>query len=314
MTNNDYPIPYDLTWDIIDPSKLNDLLRCLRYFFFRHLLGWESDAPSNHLKFGEAWHIAQEHLLLNGYNEANVAIAFDKFLACYRGKFPADTDALFGAKTPERVIPALIEYTIKYSDDLTMNEVLYTEIAGSVPISPNRTIRFRIDAILKDQQGRIRSLEHKTKGGSISASWFNQWPMSIQIGTYHHVLNCLYPEADVDGVWVNGAGFLKTKFDFQRLPVKKEREQMQVWLDTTSYWFNVLDDELVALSGSLIEDPTLLAFPCNPNGCDKYFGCPYLDFCVAWPNPLRECDEIPMGFKQEFWNPLDKVPTTEMEL
>lgn len=313
-TNTNYPIPYNPTWDIIDPSKLSDFTRCFRMYFYRHLLGWQSDAPRNDLKFGESWHIAMEHILLNGYDEASVAQAFDKFLACYREKFSADTDELFGAKTPERALSALLEYTVQYKDDPILYEVLYTEIAGSVPVSKKRTIRFRIDAILKDQQGRIRSLEHKTKGGSISTTWYNQWPMSIQIGTYHHVLNCLYPEVDVDGIWVNGAGFLKTKFDFQRLPVKKTREQMQVWFDTTNYWFDMLDLELETLAESNESDNTLIAFPCNPNGCDKYWGCPYLDFCVSWPNPLRECDEIPLGFEQEFWNPLDKKPTKEMKL
>jgi len=278
------------------------------------LLGWQSDVLRNDLKFGEAWHIAMEHLLLNGYDSASVAVAFDKFLECYREEFPAQTDELFGAKTPDRAMLALAEYSDKYHDDLSLYKVLYTEISGSVPVSPARMIHFRIDAVLEDLQRRFRSQEHKTKGGSINKQWFDQWPMSTQIGTYCHVLNCLYPEADVDGVWVNGAGFLKTKFDFQRLPVKKTREQMQVWLDTTNYWLDRLDRELTCLQTCDANDVTLLAFPCNENGCSRYFGCPYLDFCVSWPNPLRECDEIPAGFKQEFWDPREHKSTIKMEL
>ncbi len=309
-----YPIYCDPTWDIVDPSKMNDFIRCHRMYFFRHLLGWDLDTPNNHLAFGEAWHVAMEHLLLNGYSEVFIAQAFDKFLSSYREKFPADTDTLFGAKAPERVIPALLEYATKYADDLALYKVLYTEVAGTVPITKEHVLHFRIDSILQDSQERIRSMEHKTKGGSINTTWYNQWPMSLQIGTYHHVLYCLYPEADVDGIWVNGAGFLKTKFDFQRLPVKKTREQMQVWLDTVNFWFNRLNMELKLLEDCSDKDNTLLAFPLNPSGCDKYFGCAYLDYCMAWPNPLRECDEVPLGFKQEFWDPSKKVPTTKMDL
>ena len=49
----------------------------------------------------------------------------------------------------------------------------------------------------------------------------------------------------------------------------------------------------------------LMCFPMNTESCTKYFGCAYHDFCQAWPNPLQHCEEPPLGFKIEHWDPTE---------
>ena len=311
----DYPIPEHPEWHITDPTKVTELATCFRKYFFKHLLGWQADVPRNDLKWGEAWHVGQEHILLNGYDNLNVVRAFDKFLACYREKFPEETDELFSPKTPLRALQALTEYAELYQRDLDEFEVLFTEISGTVPActDPVRVLHFRMDNILKYDTG-YGSMEHKTKGGSITDGWFRQWPLSFQVGTYHHALYCLYPEPEIKGMIINGAGILKTKFDFRRLPIRKGREQMQVWLFNMNYWLGQLEYELIALRNSSESDPILLAFPQNPVSCEKYWGCEFHDYCMAWANPLQHCEEPPLGSKQEFWNPMKKPYTHKMDL
>ncbi|MBU2249242.1 MAG: PD-(D/E)XK nuclease family protein, partial [Gammaproteobacteria bacterium] len=101
-------LPY--TQNKIDSSKLKDFKRCPRYFFYRHVLGWQSQTPNNHLVFGSAWHEAMEYLLLNGYGDNSVIEAFDKFLAYYRQSFPPETDEMFKAKTPDNAFWTLAQY------------------------------------------------------------------------------------------------------------------------------------------------------------------------------------------------------------
>ena len=257
--------------------------------------------------------MAMEHLLINGYSPDSLADAYDKLLKCYREEFPEETDELYSPKTPSRAMTALLEYADKYRHDLDELEVLYTEISGSVPIGKDLVMYFKTDSILKGKRG-YKSFEHKTKGGSLTSLWGLQWLLSIQVGTYSHVLYCLYPEDEVDGVTINGAGFLKTKFDLQRFPVRKTRTQMQVYLDTVAYWHSQIKSEMGILSYCKDSDDVLNAFPLNPASCDRYFGCPFLDYCQAWANPLRECDEPPMGFKVEFWDPRKKPATHKMDL
>jgi hypothetical protein len=51
------------------------------------------------------------------------------------------------------------------------------------------------------------------------------------------------------------------------------------------------------------------SFPCNAEACFNWNRkCAYHQFCQFWPNPLTQAQEgVPLGFKAEFWNPLDRL-------
>jgi len=313
-----YPVPYDRTWNIHDASKLNEYLECPRKYFYHYVLGWVSDKPNNDLVFGASWHKAMEYLLLNGYELRSVAEAADLFIGLYRKDFPEESDELFVPKTPSNAIEALSIYTNEYRNDHSEFEVLYTEISGTVPLAEDVIMHFRMDNILKKikpEDGRsIFSLEHKTSGKGKSRQWEDQWILSEQIGTYTHVIHCLYPPEEVLGIKMNGAFFLKTKLDFARMPCYRNRESMQVWLWNTLLWIDAIRWNFDALSECNDSEDVLMAFPMNPQSCTKYWGCAFHDFCIAWPNPLRRCDHPPIGFKQEFWDPSAIETTHKMDL
>ena len=164
LEHYNFPIEKHYTWEILDPSKITCYLECPRKFFYDYLLGWRPTEPNNHIVFGSAWHLAMEHLLLNGYDEVSIADAFDKFLQHYRADFPETTDETFWPKTPERALEALVEYSEKYKGDLNEFEVLFTEISATVPLSEEHNLHLRMDSIVKKHDGTIYSLEHKTAG------------------------------------------------------------------------------------------------------------------------------------------------------
>ena len=315
MNTEQYPIPYHPTWDVLDPSKLNDFMTCPRMYFFAHMLGWRSETPNNHLIFGQAWHLAMEHLLLHGYSGASIRDAQEKLTQHYRECFPEETDEMFAPKTPDRAILALAEYAVKYANDLENFEVLDTEIAGTAPISDRQVLYFRMDDILKHKKGYYFSEEHKT-GTYFNNQWTMQWSLGMQAGTYIHALYCLYPQELVRGIEINGAFFKRTKapsFEFERVPVWKLPHQMRSWYATVQYWTTMLEREVNALSQETDSDPVMDSFPMNPTNCNKYFGCPFHDFCSAWQNPLQHCNEPPLGMKVEFWDPSQEPSTTKME-
>ena len=301
------------TWDVLDSSKLTTYMDCPRRYFWEYVLSWRSDAPNNHLVFGTAYHDAMEHLLLNGYDDDSVIAAFDKFLVSYRKHFPATSDKLYSPKTPENCLAALGLYCERYQRDLTEFEALYTEIAGTVPINDDQKLHFRLDSICKDDQGRIFSLEHKT-GSRMSRFWTDQWQMAVAVGTYTHVMNCLYDPATVWGVKINGTFFAKRKIDFLRVPVRKTLSHMKAWLWNVSWWADQIRWQFDLLERCSDGDQVLMAFPQQPGSCTKYFGCPYHDFCLAWPNPLQHIDEIPQGYCVERWDPSEREATHRMEL
>lgn len=312
----DYPIPHNPAWDILDTSKLLDFIECPRRYFYRHLLGWTSDRPNNHLVFGEAWHRALEVLLNKGYEPAGISEAFDTFMACYRPIFPEDTDELYYPKVPAVVLPALAEYTTRFANDHNNFQVLNTEVSGSAPLNDNLSIHFRLDAICRDMRsGKFFVLEHKTAGSTYM--WAEQWLLSFQVGTYTHVLYCLHNPEEVFGVVMNGTFFDKRKksnpVDFMRFDVPKTEDQMRTWLFSVLSWANIMQYNLDMLSQCTEDDGVLSAFPLNPKGCTSYGKiCPYHDFCIAWANPLRRCFEVQPGFKVEFWDPRNHGPKTNV--
>jgi len=89
---------------------------------------------------------------------------------------------------------------------------------------------------------------------------------------------------------------------------------MNAWLWTVNDLLDDLEREFDRLGHCSENDSVLMAFPMNPSGCSSYRGCPYHDYCISWSNPLQRSDEPPLGFKVEFWNPMDMDTTNKMNL
>lgn len=309
-------VPWSPTFMILDSTKLKCFMDCPRKFFYEYLLGWRPTSPNNHLVFGAAIHEAMEYLYQNGFEYPKVLAAHDLFMKCYRADFPDPTsDEMYAPKTPENALVALEEYTAHYHDDPRRYKTVFTEIAGTVPVSPDRVLNFKMDTILEDTLDETHCcLEHKTKGGGFNRMWNDQWLLSIQTGTYAHVLNSLYPGEERMLVNVNGIAFLKTKIDFNRVPVEYGPDQMRVWLWNVNHLYDLYEHYMHLLLDSKESDPVLRTFPMCTESCTKYFGCVYQDFCYSWPNPLRRCYEPPLGFQIFHWDPSEIDATQKVEL
>lgn len=326
------PIPYHPTHDIKDSSKLDTYLRCKRRYFYEYLLGWRPDYPNHDLHFGQAWHLAREHQLLNGYGD--IEGAYEKFITYYREQFLPEDDELHKPKTPMAVLHALMKFNEERQSDLTENEVLVldgtkmTEISGTVPVSKDRVIYYRMDSIMKRKEDdMIFSWDHK----STSERYLNgrQWPeqfhLGLQNGTYTHCLYCMFPIEQVLGIEFCGTGFAFLSRNskarsagyhasFCRVPAFKTPEQMNSWLWTINDLLDDLDYEMENLSHCKESDAVLMAFPMNPSSCSDFRGCPYHDYCLAWQNPLQQAHEPPLGFKIEFWDPSSQDTRVKKDL
>jgi len=324
-----FPLQEKPEWSIIDSSKLTNFLECPRKYFYEHILGWRVDAPKHDAYFGESWHKAREYQLLNGYED--VKGAYDAFIEYYRKEFDEDTDELYRPKDPTAALHGLMRLAEERSNDLEENEVVtidgkkMTEISGTVPISDNKVIHYRMDSIMRRKEdGKIFSWDHKTTK-RFSRQWRENFHLSIQNGTYTHCLYCMFPIEEVLGVEFYGAAFEYLKrgsknreagyhVSFELVPAFKTPDQMNVWLYTVLKIYNDIEDEMNELLSSSDSDDVLTAFPLNPTNCTKYFGCAYHDFCLSWTNPLQHCDEVPLGFKTEFWNPSEMDTTNKKDL
>ncbi len=293
------------TWDILDSSKLTTYMECPRKFFYRYVLGWQSDYPNNHLIFGSAWHLAMEWLL---NNPGDISGAHLAFLEYYREHLPLETDELYAPKTPLNAVESISAYANHYRSEHRAVEVLYTELAGLVLVSDTRTMVFKCDAILRDTNtGRVFGRDFKTSGRKFS-NWGEHYTLSTQMLTYLHALHCLYPDTNDLLMQVRCAWFYKkSPTEFADHPIDKSLEQMQAWLVRVNTWADQLDYDMHILRQETTDDVTMSAFPQNDTACFN-FGtrCSFFDFCNAWSNPLTRCETVPIGFRKEYWNPLDR--------
>jgi hypothetical protein len=310
------------TWDVIDSSKIQNYLDCPRMYFYRYILGWKSALRShNDLEFGRAWHKGMAYLAEHNheYSNDNILAAYNEFLQDYRKDFSEDEDALFQKKNASRALSAYVSYADKWPDDSKVFETIYVEIAGSVSVHPELPpIYFRIDTLAKlRNNGKIIILERKT-GTNPGQSWSNQWLLKTQVGTYLHVAHCLFPEDEIFGALIDGTFFgTKTKFNHERVEIKRDRESMQVWSWNTIQAIQSIIEETQCLEEPLYyKSPVMECFPMNTESCSKYWGCTYHNFCTSWANPLQRCDQPELGLKQEFWDPREEVleAKTKVEL
>ena len=319
------------TWNILDSTKASSYMACPRKFFYEQVLGWKPEYPSNHLIFGSSFHLALEHLLLNGYTQESVAKAYDIFCDDYRKTYGPETDELFEPKTPENTFYVLVQYARTWCSDLDNYDVLYTEIGGSAAIASDRVIHFKMDSILRNKHtGKVISLDHKT--ASSFYNWSDQFTLAIQTGTYHHTLMCLFPEEEVAGVVYNGVMIGKAKkawadikagkslttqspIDFLRVPAYKSKEQMRVWLWLINDIYTSITRDYESLATQGASGKVMQSFPMRPGSCTNYGKlCEYHDFCASWTNPAQRASVVPIGFILDHWDPTAEPVKTKFDL
>lgn len=294
-------------WKILDSTKLQTYASCPRQYFLEYVLGWRIDRQSNHLVFGQAWHSALEYLYEKGMKLNSVPEAFDAFLQTYRKVWPESTDEWFGGKTPEAALQALVEYVNEYASDVYNYQVLATEVTDFLPLNDTDAIVVKLDAIMRDNKtNKIVIMEHKTSSSG-GQYWARQWHMSLQVGAYIAACNHFYNQKDTPAI-VDGTFFLKTKRNFQREIVIKPVNAMLGWANTVLSLITKIETDFVLLQGEDLNSPCLKAFPQNPVSCDKFAGCQFYDICTCGINPLVLAQDgvPPIGYKEEWWNPLDK--------
>jgi len=307
------------TWKIKDSSKLDTWLDCHRKYFFEHMLGWRIAQPAHDLYFGECFHRAREHQLLYGYSD--ISGAYSAFITHYRKEFDPASDDIYRPKDPVAVMLALQKFADERQSDLQENELLYTEISGTVPVDmEGRVLHYRMDSVLRRKSDdKIFSWDHKS-AKNFNRQWSEKFFLSVQNGTYTHCLYCMYPVEQVIGIEFCGTSFAYAKraanytIDFKRVPAWKTPDQMNVWLWNVIDMLDEIERETDRLSHCKETDPVMMSFPMNTNNCSKYYGCAFHDYCMCWSNPLQFCHEPPLGFKTEFWDPSAMKTTNKMNL
>lgn len=310
------PLSFQGTYLVQDPSKIQCFMECPRKYFYSYILGWQNSEPNRHLIFGEAWHRAIAHILTHGHDDDAIKGAMLRFMDYYRQTFDADTDMDYHPKSPAMVLQILTEYCERVRQTGEDFEVVSTdgkpmvEVHGAVPLLPSFVVTMRIDAICRWTAGAHKDkyfiLEHKTTGRA-DAKWMRQWSLSMQVFTYIHALHCIYGPENVYGAIIQGAHFKKSykaeESAIIRVPVWRDYAAICAWYSDATFWLESILSEFQELQADRKKHRVMCSFPRNTQNCNMYFGCPFYDFCLGWPNPLFACHEPPPGFEVKHWDP-----------
>jgi len=303
------------TWNVLDSTKIERYLHSPRAYFYEYVLGWRSEEESINLIFGKAWHKGMRILMQSGLTQEAATAAYIPFLEEYRKHFGPEMDTIYHPKSPGNAESAFLKYVLEYIGRDNF-ETLHTEVGGTVSIAQDRVLHFKMDTIVIDHNNgdKICSLEHKSSKAN-SGPWRDGFKLSFQTGTYNHVQYCLYKEPEVYGTIINGAVFTKGKgVEFVRIPARRPIEMMDVWLDQANFFYEEIMRDYERLAGCKEDDAVMKAFRCRPGGCSKYGTCAYAMLCMSWANPLQHLDQMPEGFKVEFWDPREEELDVRVEV
>jgi hypothetical protein len=306
----DYPtplVPHE-TWAVVDSTKLKCYKACPRRFFYEYILGWRPESPNIHLNFGQAIHSIFEYIYQRpnnewrGYPTTVLTEAFQQFLIQYREVYPdVEMDAKNEPKGPHGAARLMEEYATKYKDDDF--EVLYNEVAGTVPIDDKHDMVFKMDLIFRDENG-IRGRDFKTSSADRDM-YQRKFHLDTQMMCYSHALHMLFPDDEV-GMALDFLIPLKTIVKLRRRDIPVTEEQLLYWLWETRCDLAELDLDFELLAKAKQDDLYMRAFRRCDQNCTAYNQlCPYFDYCTlpSFLNPLQRCEKPQPGFVVSYWDP-----------
>ena len=154
---------------------------------------------------------------------------------------------------------------------------------------------------VKELNGSLFVMDHKTAMTTLGDYYFDQWSPSNQM-TLYSVASKVILDAPVKGVIINAAQ-LMLDFDktgepgarFVRGLTYRTPDQLNEWLGDLRYWLDAA--EHYATSGH---------FPMNDTACDKFGGCKFRSICSKSPQVREQflrSDFVKLEEKDQ-WNPL----------
>lgn len=308
-----------------DSTCLGALKTCPRLYQYQYVDFWGHTGESVHLRFGSEYHTA-----LQDYDQSRAAgiphnaAVFDvvKALLIRTADYAPDPLSKPGKyKSRAMLIRAVIWYLDAHRDDPAKT---YIKADGKAAVE--LSFRFELDFgptptkeeiddeitpqpyllcghldSVKELNGSLFVMDHKTAMTTLGDYYFDQWSPSNQM-TLYSVASKVILDAPVKGVIINAAQ-LMLDFDktgepgarFVRGLTYRTPDQLNEWLGDLRYWLDAA--EHYATSGH---------FPMNDTACDKFGGCKFRSICSKSPQVREQflrSDFVKLE-EADQWNPL----------
>lgn len=298
----------DGTFFAWDSTMLKSAEKCLRYFQYKMIDGWQPARKSVHLLFGgwyasalERYHkLRAEGMSLDDALEDVVLMTLrDTWVTVgTRDGQPigAPWNSMDNLKTRETLIRSIIWYIDEFADD----PLVTVSHDGKAAAEYSFTFGVDDDIFLCGHLDRVTQYgddfyiaDNKTTGSLLNDRYFDQYSPDTQFSLYTFVGKGIF-KLPIKGVVVDAAQILVGGTKFARGFSFRTEEQLQEWYDGAM---------------SLIENVNHAVaenhFPMNPSSCGNYGGCEFRHICSKSPQ-VREMFLKGDFTKGKVWNPLER--------
>jgi len=166
-------------------TEVNDFLRCRTKWNYAWNERLVAKTPNDKLLFGTMFHIFLEHL----YKHDSVSGAIEKMQQAYDAMDLSNSDQVQTQETWELLKGVAENYTKQWQQTDWQYEVLATELQFAIPLSDKLTYTGTIDLVLKDKNGQVWFMDHKTTASV--ESYEKRADMDRQISRYWWALQKL---------------------------------------------------------------------------------------------------------------------------
>lgn len=317
---------------IVDNTMISDHRTCDRYFYYRHVRGFNPESKSPALSFGSAWHEAMDIVwkILSKNKDAETSKVAELAYRSWEDNWTSDglpglnemsgeMDDRFKMRNPSTALEMIYSYIEKRRHFISQCELIAIEQPFAVPLDPSdKSLVYvgRLDKVVK-HEGEIKIIEHKTSseysaGGGFRRSFADSFSPNSQIDGYLFAGRMLYGKK-CTSILVDAALVHRDHHDtFAFFPIRRQEGHIDAWLWETRVRIDQIEANLAALKSAAPKGQYMAAFPKNTSSCTKYNGCQYLDLCKMWANPISK--DIPAGFKYEIWEPFDLLKLSKINL
>ena len=327
-TSKGSTIPIKPVNEYYDNTMLSDYKTCPRKYYLRHIKAWRGQGISVALKFGLAWHAAQ-NIIWTHYGKLSdsklVDLAMTEWWTCWTGEdmpgpdeWTLEHENQYTPRTPGIAKEMLTHYVKARASTLSAAKVEFAERPFAVPVfpdNPNVWYIGRMDKQILLNGDRVL-IEHKTtseykKDGYFKTSYLEGWSPNSQCEGY--LFQSKMGKEPARYVWIDAALVHKTVHEgFKIIPIAASTASLDAFLWEMRDWVMRIKSENDRLKQQDDKTTHMNAFPKNTESCSGKYGlCGYISVCrsIARPDKLTE---PPEGFIEEKWVPFDVLKMEEI--
>jgi hypothetical protein len=298
-----------------DATSITSAQRCMRYYYYNIVMGWQPRTKSVHLLFGGWFASCLEHFHQNRvtgmtYEEALHTMVLEALTETWHhakdeeGNRVAGTGLAweakdrFGApekgKSREGLVRSLIWYVEEFKDD---NLETYVTEEGEAAVEHSYKLPVDNDVIFTGHLDRLTLengvpfiTDNKTTATALTPYYFEQFKTDGQMSMYTYAGSIIF-SMPVKGVIIDAAQIMTTFTRFARSPTLRTQGQLNEWYDNTMY--------TIETARHLSREKY---FPMNLASCGNYGGCPFRSVCGR--DPSIRPNILKGDFTKRIWDPL----------